>query len=137
MDGKLRLMNRNTQSRFEGRVEICFSGVWGTICSDGWDSRDATVVCRELGIAELLLGIDLLTMKYILVEIEFFHPLAAIPLLSSETYGEGDGPIFLKEMDCGQQDTRLVGCNGYNPTSVIDKNHCTHAKDAAVICKGT
>ena len=55
-DGEVRLMNASFPSSYEGRVEICFSGVWGTICSDGWDSREATVVCRQLGILHQTFG---------------------------------------------------------------------------------
>ncbi len=46
-NGDLRL--EGSSSSLEGRVEMCYDGVWGTVCNTLWSRADATVVCRQLG----------------------------------------------------------------------------------------
>ena len=46
-EGEIRLADGNATA---GRVEVCLSGVWGKVCDNHWDIREARVTCRKLGL---------------------------------------------------------------------------------------
>ena len=46
-NGDIRLIGGSTA--LEGRVEVCDSQAWGTVCDDFWSSVDAGVACIQLG----------------------------------------------------------------------------------------
>ena len=46
-DGDIRLVGGSVSR--EGRVEVCYSNQWGTVCDDSFGFSEAAVVCRQLG----------------------------------------------------------------------------------------
>ena len=93
-------------NKLEGRVEIMYQGIWGTICDDGWDDNDATVVCRELG---LLNG----TAK------------------RQVQHGSDTGPVWLSQVSCLGNESKLSHCM-HNGAGII--GNCSHAQDVGVQC---
>lgn len=61
-DGEVRLVGGG--SAMEGRVEMCYDGVWGTVCQSAWNSADAAVVCRQLSYSSS--GISAFNYYYVL-----------------------------------------------------------------------
>ncbi|XP_022092066.1 deleted in malignant brain tumors 1 protein-like isoform X2 [Acanthaster planci] len=93
-------------SALEGRVEVKFGNLWGTICDDDWDLADATVVCRQLGYGE------------------------ALSAPGGATFGEGTGLIAMDEVDCKGTEDNLSDC-AYHAME-----DCQHSEDAGVSCSG-
>ena len=45
--GDVRLVNGSIS--WEGRVEVCWNGTWGTVCGNAFNRATAGVVCRQAG----------------------------------------------------------------------------------------
>ena len=45
--GDVRLVNGSVS--WEGRVEVCWNGTWGTVCGNTFNRATASVVCRQAG----------------------------------------------------------------------------------------
>ena len=102
----LRLVGGSRES--EGRVEVLHSGRWGTVCSRGWDLRDATVVCRQLGYG------------------------TAVGAPGGAAFERGSGPIWYDNVNCNGSETSLTLCAHRG----LGVHYCDHSKDAGVICAG-
>lgn len=51
---------------------------------------------------------------------------------TSAYFGQGDGDIWLDDVDCQGNETSLLHCNHAN----LGENNCGHGEDAGVICSG-
>ncbi|XP_028996325.1 deleted in malignant brain tumors 1 protein-like isoform X2 [Betta splendens] len=96
----------NGPNRCSGRVEILHDGQWGTVCHDDFDMRDAQVVCRTMDCGSPQ------TIKH------------------RAFFGEGEGEIWLDDVNCSGNETSLVHCQ-HRP---FGERNCGHGEDVGVIC---
>ena len=90
-------------------MEVYYNGEWGTVCDDGWDDTDASVVCRQLGFG------------------------SSARAIGSAGFGQGSGSILLDGVLCNGSELTLISCShlGINVT-----RSCSHVEDAGVRCSG-
>ena len=113
------------QNNFQGTVQICIGGVWGTVCDDSWGTSDAQVVCRQLGFGSI--GKTML-LKF--APILWLMLLAGVQAYSSAYFGQGSGPIQLDDVNCIGTENSLLNCTH------LTTHNCGHYEDAGVACQG-
>ncbi|XP_052275321.1 deleted in malignant brain tumors 1 protein-like isoform X1 [Dreissena polymorpha] len=101
----IRLVNGARPS--QGRLEVYYHNIWGTVCGDNFDSNAALVVCRMLGYTGYVFA-----ARY------------------AATYGQGVDPIWLDDVTCNGTESSFYNCrhNNWNVTN------CQHNEDVGVDC---
>ncbi|XP_066266318.1 deleted in malignant brain tumors 1 protein-like [Branchiostoma lanceolatum] len=89
-----------------GRVEVYYSGQWGTVCDHSFDYRDARVICRELGFSDYY---------------SYYH---------NAYYGQGSGQIWMDDLNCYGHESSLQYCSHRGWGS----HNCGHSDDIGVRC---
>ncbi|VDI75574.1 deleted in malignant brain tumors 1 protein, partial [Mytilus galloprovincialis] len=101
-EGRLRFITGSVENI--GRLEINYKGEWGTICHIGFDHIDAAVACRQLG-------------------------YCSGQMISSGSVDDGNGTIWLDDINCSGSEHKLINC-----TYSIDTSHCFHRYDVGLHC---
>ena len=91
-----------------GRVEILHYGTWGAICDNGWDMREARIVCHQLGFLE-----------------------AEEATIVSLEESEEEIPIVMNRVSCKGSERHLVDC----PFVCSSIQRCNSSRVAGVTCK--
>ncbi|XP_078484437.1 HHIP-like protein 1 [Ciona intestinalis] len=104
---EVRLVNDRDGQLKRGRVEIRKpGGVWGTVCDDRWDVKDANILCKMAG-----------------------YKRARRAFLRAY-FGRGSGPVYLDDLRCRGGEISLLDC-AHTGWGVAN---CDHSEDAGVIC---
>ena len=91
----------------QGQVEVFHGGTWRRVCFDYWDSRDANVVCRQLGFE------------------------GALSATSSAAFGQEKGIVWMDNVNCAGNGSSLTECEHIQGPSA----YCSRYKLAGVVCR--
>lgn len=92
-----------------GQVAVYHRGAWGTVCVEGWDEKDALVVCRELG----------------------YHGVTKV---TRNMFFGVEGTITIEQLGCYGNETKLSECS-YTTTTRMSVCNTQWSMEAGVICE--
>lgn len=104
----MRLAGVNS-TELQGRLEVFVNGAWSTVCDKTFDFREASVACRQLGLA------------------------SAVKAVKSNVYGRGSGAIWSNDLNCTGRESNLFDCPNKPRRQGIG---CYHSNDVGIVCKG-
>ena len=103
----IRLVNGSRVN--EGRLEVLFNSIWGTVCDESFSLESTAVVCMQLG----------------------YEPDGSV-FVRPEVFGQGIGPIWLYGVSCRGTELSLIDC----PRKGMENHSCQHSSDVGIICRG-
>ncbi|XP_033643912.1 uncharacterized protein LOC117303722 isoform X2 [Asterias rubens] len=106
----IRIVNEDAQGTgevYQGRVEVQYMGIWGTVCDDMWDIQDANVVCKQIGFTR-----------------------GAVTATVVGEFGVGEGNIIMDDVECEGTETSLEDC----PFGGFGMHNCVPKESAGVVC---
>ena len=128
--GDVRLMNGT--SELEGRVEVCFGNLWGTICHNSWDNRDAGVICKQLFNSSSFGKLHVLPQQLAILQFTCFVVYLGGHAINGSSFGSGDGPIVIQNINCNGNETSLTDCSTITSTT----SPCNDSTVAGLECFG-
>lgn len=103
-NGAMRFIGGNGPA---GAVQVYNNGQWGMICDNGWDIRDARVVCRQL-------GFDNVTNLY-----------------CCSHFGQFNYPVTIERLNCTGAEASISDCPYSNVTA---GSYCGRYNQVGVEC---
>ncbi|EDV95796.1 GH15575 [Drosophila grimshawi] len=93
------------RSSNEGRLEVKYHDVWGSVCDDDFNLKSAQVACNALG---------------------YYGPAK----IEKNIFGPGNGPIWLDQVMCVGNETSIDQCRHWN----WGEHNCNHTEDLGLRC---
>ncbi|KAG9267932.1 neurotrypsin-like [Astyanax mexicanus] len=102
--GAVRLVGGSSSK--SGRLEVYLNGQWGSVCDTHWTDRDASVVCRQLGLGEIGTA------------------------LQHSYFGPGSGLFHYARLGCRGNERSLLECRSRKFVT----SDCSHGSEAGLVC---